>query len=97
MKDRAYNYLNKDRMLHIDMLETMDRNNAELIYAQDDGVLLLNVTGGTYMLSAQSKDTLERMCGLITDPELITLHQAEYIPLLQEKYGLKHKMECFQC
>ena len=97
MKDRAYNFLSRDRMHHIDMLETMDRNNAELIYADQDGVLLLNVSGGTYMISAQSKEALEKMCGLVSHPELIALHQAEYIPLLQGKYGYKHKMECFQC
>lgn len=97
MRDRAYDYLNRDRMHHIDMLETIYRSNAEIIYAERDGVLLLNIPGGTYMISAQSKEALEKMCGLISNPELITLHQAEYVPVLEEKYGYRHKMECFQC
>ena len=97
MKDKAYNYLNRDRLHHIDMLETIDRHNAELIYAEDDGVLLLNIAGGTYMISTESEEALEKMCGLISEPKLITLHQAKFAQLLQEKYGFKHKMECFQC
>jgi len=97
MKYKAYDYLNRDRLHHIDMLETIDRNNAELIYAEHDGVLLLNIPGGTYMISTESEETLEKMCGLISEPKLITLHQVQFAQLLQEKYGLKHKMECLQC
>lgn len=97
MKDRAYKYLNRDRMHHIDMLETIERNNAELIYVEHDGVLLLNVSGGTYMISVQDEKTLEKMCGMIISPELITMHQAQFVPYLHAKYGYKHTMECLQC
>lgn len=97
MKDRAYDYLNRDRLHYIDMLETIDRNNAELIYAEQDGVLLLNIPSGTYMISTENEEVLEKMCGLITEPKLITLHQAKFAQFLQAKYGFKHKMECLQC
>ena len=97
MKNMAYDYLNRDRIHHIDMLETMERNNAKLLYAEHDGVLLLNISGGTYMISTASTDTLEKMCGFISNPELIAVHQAQLIPLLQEKYGYKNIMECYQC
>jgi len=97
MKDRAYDYLNSNRLHHIDMLETMDRNNAELVFAERDGVLLLNIPGGTHMISTESEEALEKMCGLIEEPELITLHQARFAPILEARYGYKHRMECFQC
>ncbi len=97
MKNRAYEYLNRDRLHHIDMLETMDRNNAELIYAESDGVLLLNISGCTYMISTESEETIVKMCEMISEPELITMHQAQFVPMAQEKYGFEHKMECFQC
>ena len=97
MKDKAYDYLNRDRLHHIDMLETMDRNNAKVIYEESDGVLLLNITGCTYMISAESEETIEKMCGLISEPELMTVHQAQLVPMLEAKYGYKNKMECFQC
>jgi len=97
MKERAYAYLRRDRLHHIDMLETMDRGNAELVYAERDGVLLLSVPSGTYMMSADSEATLEKMCALIPEPELITAHQAEFVSLLQEKYGFIHRMDCLQC
>jgi len=97
MTEKAYGYLNKDRLHHIDMLETLSRNEGEILFASDDGVLVLNRPSGTYMLSAENADTLEKMCALIGRPELITVHQTHYVPLLQARYAYKHTMTCLQC
>ncbi|MGI5985325.1 MAG: GNAT family N-acetyltransferase [Clostridiales bacterium] len=97
MTEKAYDYLNRDRLRYIDMLETLDRGIAELIYADEEGVLLYNIPGKTYMVSTESESFLHIMCGLVSDPELILVHQPQFVPLLQEKYGFKTRMECFQC
>ncbi len=96
MITKAYEYLNKDRLHHIDMLETLNRGIGEVVYADDGGVVLLN-TGYTYMISTESEETLEKICAMIKRPELIAMHQARLVPLLQEKYRYRHTMECLQC
>lgn len=97
MKDKAYNYLKKDRLHHIDMLESMDRNIADVIYADDDGVLIYNTTGCSYMISTQCSELLEKMCDMINEPLLITTHQPQFVPRLQERFVFNDRMDCFQC
>lgn len=98
MTEKAYGYLNRDRLHHIDMLETLDRHVGEVLYASEDGVLMRNLPSGTYMLSADSEEALERMCALTSGrPELMTVHQARFVPLLQARYAFKHEMRCLQC
>ena len=97
MIEKALEYLKRDTLLHVDMLETIKRGIGEVIYAGNDGVVLLN-SGYTYMISVESEETLERACSVIGKrPEVICAHNALFTPLLQEKYGYKHQMECFQC
>ncbi len=96
MNEKALEYLERDRLHHIDMLETLRRGIGELVYAGDDGVVLLN-SGFTYMISVESEETLEKVCAIIgKKPEVICAHQARFVPLLQEKYLFRNKMECFQ-
>ena len=97
MIEKAYSYLNRDRLHHIDMLETLDRKAGEIFLTADDGVLVLNHPSGTYMLSAESMDTLDKMCALMGRPEIMTVHQAHFAPLLQQRYAYKHTMNCLQC
>ncbi len=97
MIEKALEYLKRDELHHIDMLETLKRGIGELIYSGDDGVVLLN-SGFTYMISVESEEALERACSSIgKKPEGICAHQAQLVPLLMGKYGYKHHMECFQC
>ena len=57
LKAQALEFLQKDILLHVDMLECIRRNRAEIVYAvcensQEDGVLLYDRPSGIYMLSA---------------------------------------------
>ena len=96
MKDRAYEYLNRDRLSHIDMLETLRRGMGRVLFADDGGVAVLN-GGYTYMISAESDESLKKICATIKRPEQIAMHQERFVPLLQELYAYKYKMECLQC
>ncbi|MFB0920762.1 MAG: GNAT family N-acetyltransferase, partial [Oscillospiraceae bacterium] len=96
MNEKALEYLNRDRLLHIDMLEALKRGAGEVVFAHGDGVVVLNADY-TYMISAESEETLERICAEIKRPELIAMHQARFVPFLQSKYEYKHSMVCFQC
>lgn len=97
MTGKAYNYLNTDRLHHIDMLETLDRNEGEILYSADDGVMVLSRPSGTYMLSTESADTLEKMCALIGRPAVMTVHQARFVQQLRARYAYKYTMACLQC
>lgn len=96
MNERAFEYLNRDRLHHVDMLEALSRGIGEVVFAQDKGVVVLNM-GYTYMISVESEQALENICAEIKRPELIAMHQARFVPLLQTRYVYKHQMECLQC
>ena len=40
MKTAAYNYLSRDRIAHIDMLEILPLATANILLANEDGVLI---------------------------------------------------------
>jgi len=96
MKEKAIEYLNRDRLYHIDMLETLYRGIGELVYADEHGAAVLN-SGCTYMISAQNEETLEKICAEFERPLVIEMHQAEFVPWLQAKYAYRHTMESLQC
>lgn len=96
MNEKAYDYLNRNRLHHIDMLQSLDRGIADVLYAGDDGVLLYNRPGWVWMLSAGSDETFEKMCALIEDPSLIETHQPRYMPALRERFSLEGSEVCWQ-
>jgi len=95
--DVAYAYLNRDRLHHTDMLEALARGDAELLYAGERGVLILNTACGVYLISAEDEETLGEMCGEIRDPLVLTAHQTRFQSNLAERFGLREKTECSQC
>ena len=97
MLNKAYEYLNRDRLHNIDMLETLDRGNAELLYADEEGVLMLSNSCGAYLISSDDETLLDRLCGMMVSPVLITAHQTKFLDLLSERFGFNTRNECFQC
>lgn len=96
MNKIAYEYLSRDRLHHIDMLESLDRGIADVHYAGEDGVLLYNRPGWVWMLSTESDEAFEKMCARIKDPFLIETHQPRYLPALRERFSLKGDRPCWQ-
>ena len=96
MHSTAYNYLNKDKLLHADMLLTLNMNEGDILYAAPDGVLVYNRPGCVYMLSMSDEACLSEVLPLMSDAELVVLHQPQFkAPFIQE-LGLRLDMECFQ-
>ena len=96
MIEKAYNYLKTDRIHHIDMIETLDRNIGDVIYADDGGVLIYNIPGETYMISTERFKKKKKMCDLIKETPVLTTHQSQFVPYLKERFELVDTMECFQ-
>lgn len=94
--DLAQQYLSRDYLLHVDMLECIRRGNADLRFASEQGVLLFDTGGEVFLMSANDKPTANQMIDLMRDPEMITAHQDFYIPTLLASYPrLSIFMECY--
>lgn len=96
MEQIARKYLEKDRLLHIAMLESLRLHEAELLYAGEDGVLIRHISAGLYMFSAASENSAAKMAGLIRDPAVILLHQSCLKDEIMSRFSLKGTMPCHQ-
>lgn len=53
IKAAALQYLNMDSLRHIGMIEPILHDTAEILYASNDGVFVMEKKSGAYFLSAQ--------------------------------------------
>ena len=74
MKEKALEFLNKDYLLNVDMIECIRRDICRILYASDKAVLIVADSGWAYMLSCE-----DRELGL----ELIKTHQPPWVVLHQ--------------
>lgn len=96
MSDWAEQYLSGDELLHIDMLESMRRGNADLRYASEQGVLMFDTGGEVYLMSANDETTANQMIELMQNPDMIVAHQDFYITAVFAKFPkLSLFMECY--
>lgn len=94
MKDKAIQYLEKNRLLHIAMLESIRRGTAEFLDASEDGVLLLDQSSNVHMLAAASLEKGKDLIDCITDCYQLVLCQEELVPYASEKFGLYTFFPC---
>ena len=74
MKEKALEFLNKDYLLNVDMIECIRRDICRILYASDKAVLIVADNDWVYMLSCE-----DRELGL----ELIKTHQPPWVVLHQ--------------
>lgn len=97
MKTTAINYLLRDRLKNIDMLEIMSLPSAKLHYAGPDGVLL--EYDDLFLLSADD-GTAEKFLPVLLSalpknkPSLIVLHSGELLHPLKREHGCHTIMDC---
>ncbi len=96
MEQEARKYLEKDKLLHIDMLEPLRLKEAKILYAGEDGVLIYQIPGGIHMLSAASEESARRISALMENASLIVLHQPYLRNELMHRFSLKRTMFCHQ-
>ena len=58
---RCEAYLLQNKLHHIDMLETIRRGNAEILYFGEEGALLYEKNSGAYMITARDEESGKRM------------------------------------
>ncbi len=98
MNDRsqAVDYLSGDVPLHIDMLEAIRREAADLAGTSSRGVLLWHREAGAWMLSAADTAAATALIRLAGSADLFVCHQADQIPLVRQRFGLTDGMYCHQ-
>ena len=98
-KDRALGWLSKDRLSHMDMLEVIRRGQAEVIRAEESGVLLYDRPSGAWMISASDEDMGERLLSEIPREEknlLFAVHQSFLRDSIARRFHRTLVNECFQ-
>ncbi len=94
---RALEYLKKDRLLHMDMIEDIRRGQAQILSLRPDGVILRDCVSGVYMVTAENKDAGERLLSA-ADPkaEMFTCHQEFLADSVRDRFGKNEISECWQ-
>ena len=88
--ETAADYLARQGLRCVDMMELLRRDSGGLRYAGPEGVLFWDRESGAWFLSAQSEEALGRALPLIPpDARLATCHEAWYLPRLEARLGLK--------
>lgn len=93
--EKAINYLLEDSLSNIDMLEPLRRGTADVIYAENDGVVIYERNSQACMITMQE---LEK-CQSIVDFEkyyLFSVHQKNIAEWIQQKGKFSHSFEVYQ-
>lgn len=96
MLQQAFSYLEREPLLHIDMLEAIRRRKANILEASEKGALLYHAESEVYMMSAKDPDTAQDMLIKIRKAILFVAHQPFMIPLAEHTLGLKRSLACVQ-
>jgi len=94
-KEKALEYLSRDYLLNIDMIECINRNTVKYFYAGDDGVLLTADDDYAYMLAADNAETAIRILRTV-DFKVAVLHDTAMLQPVAEAFGLEYKGACLQ-
>ena len=98
MINKALEYLRREYLHNLDMIEGLRRDLYDVLYAAEDGVLICDREGGrTHMLSCRDAEAALRIAKL-TQPGcgLFVAHQADTVEPLRELLGFDEASECWQ-
>ena len=91
--------LMKQKLLHIDMIELINRGRAQLLYFGQGQILLKDMEYEIYFHACVDPSRLPDIRTWTLPVEkipLAVLHQEEMIPYFQKRYGLNQECECYQ-
>lgn len=95
MSKKAFEYLNARTVSHIDMLEPLRRGTAKVIYAGEDGVILLETASQACMIAEL---TVAKCSSIINFENYSTfaVHNADVAAYIREKYNFAHFFNAHQ-
>ena len=93
--EQARAWLERDRVLHANMLEVLRRGSADALIAEDGGVLLHDTGCGAWMLAAE-QDAAEAFLDRIpAGCDLFVGHDMAYFDLARARFGLPYREICW--
>ncbi len=96
MKNKALEYLSYDRILNMDIIQQINRFDAQIIYAEDDGVLVR----GPWMdyISTDSFSVCEKLIPLMGEDPFFTAHNDYEVEALMKNFPDKNReiKVCYQ-
>lgn len=96
MKDKAIEYFKKDPLLHMGMIEPIHRGTADILYAEEDGVLLKEQKSDSYMISVDNFEKGKELINRVSKCNLIVSHQKFMVDYILAKFKLTETLECIQ-
>lgn len=90
-------YLEKDPLLHADMLDALRDEKTKLLFSEETGVLMEDGTG-FYLISAADEETCRRLAGMIPKEKGIEvcIHQLRWVPILLEGREKVKVLPCWE-
>lgn len=96
MKSRAIEYLIKDSLLHMGMIEPIRRGTADILYAESDGVFIKEQRSNAYMISVNNLEKGQELLNVIAKCNLMVVHQKFMVDYISNRFGLSERLECVQ-
>lgn len=93
--EKAFKYLLEDSLSYIDMLEPLRRGTADIIYAENDGVVIYERNSQACMITMQEFEKGQSIIDF-KKYHLFAVHQKNMSDWIQEKGKFSHKFEAYQ-
>ncbi len=90
----AIEYLEKNRLLHIAMLEAIRRGTAEIIEATEEGILLLDRNSNVHMTDADTREYGKYLIDKIEDCYQLVVCREDLIDYSVAKFGFTEIFKC---
>lgn len=94
MKSIACTYLNNDSLTHVVMLESINRDNALIYHASEDGVVLRNRSSDILMISARTPKLYEWAVVNYPQEKICLIHQPWAADIIEKGYHIPVNMTC---
>ena len=96
-KRRIIKKLSRKKRENIHIMELLSRGNGEVLYHEEDNLLIYDRKSGAYILTAINQEQAEKMCDLIpTDAAMFVVSQEFLVEPLCDKFGVHPSIQCVQ-
>lgn len=96
MKEKVMAYLNQDSILNVDMLEVLDHEHCDILYATNKGVLLFHPHSKVYMMNVRDAKIAHSLIDSLDEQYGIVIHQKESETYIQSHRKIEERIECYQ-
>lgn len=100
MEEKAFSFFEKDPHAYADMKECVVRGRAEIVYAGEDGVLLIDKPSAICSFAANTKEAGERILKGFTPPntarKFIVAHGDEAVAAVKSTFLVEGGTPCYQ-